>query len=465
MYFEIDGIKSIGDSNDFIVNFCEKLKEVFGKCSWAYFPSKNGPKREITLGKIKINSYFYGEDTFLIFKVSYKQKGVIDKIGLERYIENNELEISNFDIDKMEVAKFDEETLKKIEGCISEALSKNVNEFVINYSIRSLAPMGEIQSNKFNLYPTSTKIGNYYISCFKVRGQALTELAFKKKVEKKLKYIIDVISMDINLPVLLYIDETNQKKSEVNNKNIFRENNYLEGVSLHEGFVIISEETLKLINYILSPDFPIDDIENLDKEIAQYLKGGAHFNRALVHDGHIEELYKHVKGKSLVPGLQLNNFIFNGVNVNNSSEQLVIYDTKELFNITQEYESEISLSFYLSAIEVVSDYKEEEEINCNECGQKKYGIKRRVINFIKNYLNDEIALAFSKTYDVRSKFLHAGKKNSTGNVIDRVIPQLSTSSLNGTTMHENGLNSNMIKEFTGFVFREHLKNIIPKIID
>ena len=56
MFFKIEGINNIEESNDFLINFSEKLREVFGKCSWAYFPAKNGPKQEITLGKIKINS-------------------------------------------------------------------------------------------------------------------------------------------------------------------------------------------------------------------------------------------------------------------------------------------------------------------------------------------------------------------------------------------------------------------------
>jgi hypothetical protein len=233
-------------------------------------------------------------------------------------------------------------------------------------------------------------------------------------------------------------------------------------VSLHKGYVVISPETLKLINFIISPQFPIDDFSHLNKEIAQYIKGGAHFNRALVHDSHIEDKLNYITVESLIPGLQVINTVFNGINVNTEEHQLLIYNKNEVFNVTQEYEREISLSFYLSSLEVVSDISNEKGTTCNVCGQKKFSIKRRVVSFIGNYLGQDIVKAFSDTYDVRSKFLHTGKKNS-DSITNRVIPQLSASSVNGTTLHENGLTPNMIKEFTGFALREHFINIEKNI--
>lgn len=462
MFFKIEGINNIEESNDFLINFSEKLREVFGKCSWAYFPAKNGPKQEITLGKIKINSYYSGVDTFIIFKIRYLKKGVINEIVLERYIESTEIEINSFDTEKMKVAEFDKDTINKIERCIAAAINDEASEYTYKFLIKSIAPFGKLEDKHFKIYPMSCKVENYEISCFEVQGKAITELAFQKKIEKKLKYICDVISIDVNLPVIRYIDESNQEINESTTTNYFRTKNYLEGVSLHKGYVVISPQTLKLINFIISPQFPIDDFSRLNKEISQYVKGGAHYNRALVHDSHIEDKINYLEVKSLLPGLQVRNTIFNGINVNNEEQQLLIYNKSEVFNTTQEYEREISLSFYLSAIEVVSDSNNEKGTTCYECGQKQFSIKKRVVSFIERYLDHDIAKAFSNTYDVRSQFLHTGKKNS-DNITTRVIPQLSPNSVNGTSLHENGLTPNMIKEFTGFALREHLISIEKNI--
>lgn len=462
MFFKINGINNIEESNDFLINFSENLREVFGKCAWAYFPSKNGPKKEVTLGKIKLNSYYNGEDTFIIFKISYIEKGIIHGIILERYIESVEIETSDFDTKKMRVAKFDNDTIDKIKQCIAASLNDDLSEYTCRFFIKSKAPFGKLEGMHFKIYPMSCEVENYEISCFEVQGKALTELNFKKKVEKKIKYICDIISIDVNLPVIRHIDELKQKIKESTVSNYFRKTNYLEGVSLNQGYVVISPETLKLINFIISPQFPIDDFSHLNKEIAQYIKGGAHFNRALVHDSHIEDKLNYMTVKSLIPGLQVINTVFNGINVNTEEHQLLIYNKNEVFNVTQEYEREISLSFYLSSLEVVSDISNETGTPCNVCGQKKFSIKRRVVSFIDNYLGQDIAKAFSATYDVRSKFLHTGKKNS-DSITNRVIPQLSASSVNGTTLHENGLTPNMIKEFTGFALREHLIKIEKNI--
>jgi hypothetical protein len=222
MFFKINGINNIEESNDFLINFSENLREVFGKCSWAYFPSKNGPKKEVTLGKIKLNSYYNGEDTFIIFKISYIEKGVIHGIILERYVESVEIETSDFDTKKMKAAKFDKNTIDKIEKCITASLNDDLSEYTYHFFIKSKAPFGKLEDRHFKIYPISCEVENYEISCFEVQGKALTELTFKKKVEKKLKYICDIISIDVNLPVIRHIDELKPKIKESTVSNYFR---------------------------------------------------------------------------------------------------------------------------------------------------------------------------------------------------------------------------------------------------
>lgn len=131
-----------------------------------------------------------------------------------------------------------------------------------------------------------------------------------------------------------------------------------------------------------------------------------------------------------------------------------------------------SLMSYLSAVECVTATDANNE-TCKECGAVIYKIANRVRNLSTEFLGDHLGKVFHKLYAYRSKFLHAGRMASDGNVV-RTIPLLSELSETGVKEYGNvavkidgkiySLNISNIREWTTYILRcYYQKRILGRV--
>lgn len=93
---------------------------------------------------------------------------------------------------------------------------------------------------------------------------------------------------------------------------------------------------------------------------------------------------------------------------------------------------EYATTSYMSAIEIITldDIKPSK---CEECGQERYSIAKRVISLAENATGNNTYLkkVISKFYSMRSKFVHAGEYQSTSNYTGTSSPLLSKKESDG----------------------------------
>lgn len=87
---------------------------------------------------------------------------------------------------------------------------------------------------------------------------------------------------------------------------------------------------------------------------------------------------------------------------------------------------------YMSALEIITldDIK---PLKCDECGQERYSIAKRVISLVENATdkNAYFTKMIKQFYSARSKFIHTGEYMSTSNYIGTSSPLLSSSKSSG----------------------------------
>ena len=93
-------------------------------------------------------------------------------------------------------------------------------------------------------------------------------------------------------------------------------------------------------------------------------------------------------------------------------------------------ETEIATTLYLSALEVITLIGFTED-KCDDCGQPKYQISKRVKELTSKYLHKHLVKDFVNYYDKRSKFLHTGMRLNTETPTNNLIPLLDPSEKNG----------------------------------
>jgi hypothetical protein len=113
---------------------------------------------------------------------------------------------------------------------------------------------------------------------------------------------------------------------------------------------------------------------------------------------------------------------------------------------------EISNVLYVSALEVATELYPLKNSNCNECGQKKYSIRRQVKEITRLHLNDHIERFIDNYYSTRSKYLHAGILSSDTSYIGASIPQLDPSSASGCRS-QISMSPINLSEFVGYILR------------
>lgn len=446
-----DHLKTINDSNAFLINLTYLLANEFKSCAWGYFPSKDGPENIITLGKLDLGI----ENSLIkvIVKVEYIKKGIINKIIIQLF-KDSDLPITNFeDIEQKFI------TDQNIEFRIKKSINKVINysemkEFTVKKYFESVCPFGYIKRDKYTILNIKDNL-----NVIEIKGKALSGEALEDLLQIKVKKIFDLIAVDTNSFIIQKFGE-NINIKDLDDPKItanVRLKNFLEGYSVYNNEIILSEKAILLIDALLDQKTTIINDKNT-LEISKFLDGCNHINRALKYGANIDNVYSYLQVRSAIPGLEVNLSLFG---IDPELECIEIYNKEELNNVSEIFEDEVEISFYLSGIEVISDLSSDVKV-CNSCGQKVYSIKKRVLETVSKYTdNPKLEKLFGDSYDLRSSFLHSGKQTFK-NTFNKIIPQLDSGSQTGTSLHLKGLPRGNIKEYSCYILREHLISILSK---
>lgn len=219
-------------------------------------------------------------------------------------------------------------------------------------------------------------------------------------IVKKTRALLDFLSVETNAFFRTTNEPSDAYKVE---SEVYQNPDFMDGYPLSNNHLVISVEGKKIIDQFFG-------LEQKDNDLAIFFNACKHFHSARKLDC-----------------------------------------TWQIF-IDEDNRTEIALSLYLSALEVVTliDFKDE---RCNECGQTKYKISERIKNLVAKYLSEERSKAFARYYDLRSKYLHRGIKLISDSPTPYSVPLLDKKGENGMT-NMNKLPIYNIPEWVSFCLRK-----------
>lgn len=282
-------------------------------------------------------------------------------------------------------------TLKtKIKGCLSNIIFSIPDEIHNKEQIESRlkgcvtkSRHGLGQYKMFSIPITLNKSFNFG----KVEGTSFSMLGNKLSIKVKAYDEIDAQTMFmsliktvcayISLDVMAYINVSSDVFDDVS----------MEENQQKDDAIIMSNEIIKYVDdFIAKPFLYEDNLSILDKCVCLYAQGLKY----------AEMTFRH-----------LNSF---------------------------ENYGELAVLYFMSALEVITlnDIKPEK---CNECGQQRYSIARRVVDLVYDVTNsEEMKNKFKDYYSYRSKFVHTGEMLSSDNYVGTSVPLLSIREKNGVIM-------------------------------
>jgi hypothetical protein len=336
------------------------MAKEFGKCGWQYSPYKEGAKNKITFGFMDIN-----EETALEVGITYREKGSINNIYF----------LLNYG--KSEVEKRTElyKRLNQVVKATKESIGKH-QAFYMTTTIQGYHPIMYYRGKNFAIEPMIDKKNKF--SCIIKAYDVNQGSGF---LAQKVTQLLDFLSVETNAiyrrPNKIHIEETIPFENEIYQED----DEFIDDLSLQDGFIVISREGKEMIE-------KITDIDQLSPELELFLKACSHFHNGRAME---EQLYHRADGQLV------------SMHVGNKTE--------------------LATTLYLSALEVVTliGFKEDK---CNECGQPKFQIGRRVRQLTSRYLPKHLVKDFVDYYDKRSKYLHAGQKLVTETPTRSHIPLL-----------------------------------------
>lgn len=418
------GITDVKQSNEFLRNLWAEMAKEFGKCAWQYIPEKNKQAKTITFGFMDI-----GESN-LIAGVTYKNNGSIIKMFFEYsdasygygYIEGQEDKL----IKESELGKRLIRVVKKARRGMGK-----YNDYHAFPTIKSLLPLSNYEGNKFKTqyvgehktridFPVSAYDGN------QVEG----------KIIQKINQIIDFLSIETNAPFwnVSTTDKENKEKT-VLTEEVYQESDFIDGLSVKDGYLTISEEAKEFLDYLIESNG-----ENEDLQI--FLNACYHFHTARKYDAQIHDYQGYIR-QPLEDG---------------SGVKIKIYTKNQDLRtalVTGSSQTEIATILYMSALEVVTLIGFQSE-KCKACNQDKYGIASRVRNLVNEQLNSHIANQLNDYYDKRSKYLHRGYMLTDDAPTNSLIPLLDIDGENGCDFPVQVSLINL-REYTSYILRAFYK--------
>ena len=208
-----------------------------------------------------------------------------------------------------------------------------------------------------------------------IKVKAYDEIDAKTNSMSLIKTVCAYISLDVM--TYIYVDISSETFDDVS----------MEENQQQDDAIIMSNEIIQYVdNFIAKPFLYEDNLSILDKSVCLYAQGLRYS----------EMIFQH-----------LNSF---------------------------ENYGELAVLYFMSALEVITlnDIKPE---TCKECGQQRYSIARRVIDFVYDVTKSETMKKKMKDYYAyRSKFVHTGEMLSSSNYVGTSIPLLSIREKDGIIM-------------------------------
>ena len=236
-----------------------------------------------------------------------------------------------------------------------------------------------------NFYIRSERRGVYIDICL----QAIDYIEAQQLLIKRLDDLCAFLAVETDLyftfDAPIKIKEGKKKLPHVVEPRFIQP--YIDGPSIRDNVMLLSESGVEYLDKYIFVDRDI-----VEDEIAtSFRRSCAH-----VYEGLGKQLEK---GDIVMYSTKCHNFILSPQN------------TPRTQNIIT-----MSAMSFLSAIETAS-LPEGTKETCPTCGNVKYKISARVEDFVSKYLNPETGREFKELYNLRSKFLHAGRLSCESNQI------------------------------------------------
>lgn len=228
---------------------------------------------------------------------------------------------------------------------------------------------------------------NYYLHtdakgvCIDMRVLTIDYIEAKQQIGKRLEELCSFLSVETNL--LFKVEEDVEINEGEVRLPLAAEQEYIkpfiDGPSIRNDVLLLSEAGVKFLDqYILA------DRDVVEDEVVMFFKRGC----THVYEG----LLRQLENNELI-----------GYTTRTQSFMLSPKD-----RLRSQHVVSMSAMSYLSALETASTPEGKPEV-CKECGNLKYKIGARVESLVAQYLNHETGKEFKELYNLRSKFLHAGR--------------------------------------------------------
>ncbi|WP_162178649.1 hypothetical protein [Deinococcus marmoris] len=395
---------TVEDSNSFLRCLWSTIRTEHLEVRWQtgkFKPVNN----TINLGYIQIENL----GTFGV-KAIYEQRGIVKILSFE----------SKEDDSKEEIVRLIDTALRNYKN--SEMIYRHTFFFK---SMRER--FGNIEGKNFKISTYSD--GN--LLSIPLRGYDSID-AFEKYREY-VQPILDVLAALTNLPWWL----DNVTGDELNMMEIdfegLDENGqpWIDGLPMIDGYIQISDVGKKLIDKVLELGFE-------DQNVSDVVNSCHHF--------HLARKMECIAFDSIITRVVASSEDFTLVDIDESNPFLSIRP------ILPE-SSELAVSLYCSSLEALSKLEDQPVEKCDDCGQLKFSVKKRVMGLVSKILNESISKEYiSPMYDRRSKYLHTGNRT-----IERYIgssnPQLDPLSRFGVREVQN-INSLNLREYVSYCIRD-----------
>lgn len=402
-------------SNDFLLILWNNFHKEFGKCAWQYTPTKYGKKRFISFGLIDI-----GLRKPVSVGIYYRQRGCIKTIVFSF----DEIEINDGLKDKFNAL---------IEKSKDEIGHKNTSIYRIPFiSIHGI--VAEYKGDNFRII--KSKGGGNNIIELVVTGYGENDK--RAFIAAKINHILGLFASFTNSVFLLdkelekEINTTDDKKVNISFND---DKEFLNGISIVDEEILIPKHLIGLIDRVLT--------SNLSRVDKICIESSVLFHSGRKIDAQILDTIKYGETEKTDE---------NSFQIKIEERNPILTESKKLTLLN----SEMSTVLYISALEIVATIKDYEKSRCNECGQLKYSISKRVFDFVKSNINEHIAKFIKENYNARSSFVHSGKLLSNYSYSGNSLPQLDPNSSNGclTRIQSPSIN---LREYTSFLIRKSLE--------
>jgi hypothetical protein len=439
MQIALADLRDLLDTNSFLRALWAQMRKEFGKCAWNYQPHKEGEQQLIFLGFVDV-----GLERTISVSLKYRTKTTLSAV---RFAE---------EFDQPLDAK--SELGRRLTAVVRTAMDSRTvpSEFGLQVAVEGLrTTVAPYRGDWFKLEP-----GPARQMALSLRVRAFDRSDAEAEVLRRLPLVLDVLAVETNhlywtvgekrgatvdaLRAALVPPEreADDREAEWPEWNTFAEaTDWIDEYPRVGRYALISEAACTLLDRLVSGD-------DLTEDERTFAKACHHFHVAREQDALVYDRVIHLPPEDLRDG----------------RAELSLAEDSRLVSAAEfsRRAEEIAIVLYLSAVEVASTIAAPPTTTCSECGQERYRISARVVDFVITRTPEPgkalMASVFKKHYVARSKYLHAGSVVADQVYVGTTIPLLDPSSESGVTQRTSVLVTNM-REWIGHLLRQQIKEL------